>query len=102
MLNSHKCPGKRESKKRNKKGGKGRCCCKQDDDRVTREQVLVGSEEWPCSPTGQEETVGAKALRQERACCVPEPSWEASDTATVTKEDRGEKGGRKDDIIHSD
>ena len=44
MLNSHKCPGKRESKKRNKKGGKGRCCCKQDDDRVTREQVLVGSE----------------------------------------------------------
>ena len=38
--------------------------------------------EWPCSPPGEEETVGAKALRQGHACCVPEPSWEASDAAT--------------------
>ena len=58
--------------------------------------------EWPCSPTGEEETVGAKALRQKRACCVPEPSREASNAAAVTQEDRGEEGGREDDVIHSD
>ena len=60
MLNSHKCPGKRESKKRNKRGGKGRCCCKQDDDRVTREQGLGGSEGVALQSSGGRGNCGCK------------------------------------------